>query len=695
MRPHISTLSAAIIAALYVPASLAEDATTLLPEVTVSGDWLNQANSKTAKKHPGSRNIVEREAMQAAGASTISEAVRLIPGVNATDNSFSGGGQTSMNIGVRGLAGRLSPRSTILLDGIPLAYAPYGQPQLSIAPVLQGELERIDAIRGGGSVRYGPQNVGGILNFVTREIPQEGSTGELNLRQHFHSDAANDSGQTSLSLFAGKQQENGWGGAVIAGKVDGPTHRQNSDEDITDLNLKFRYAPDDDLEISGKVQHYEAEARLPGGLTVAEYAADRFQSVRQHDRFAGERDAAQLKLRKWFANDAELEVGGYTIDTFRSTDLANDNDRLATQVNSQPRNYQTKALEARYSIPLETKAASHLISAGVRVMDEEGDERNYRKTFAAGGSPSGNGTLTRHGTNTTEATAVYVDDRIKIGKLTVTPGVRFEDIKTTGKNELTQASGQKQYKETLPSLHASYSISDKLEAYGGYGESFGALQFFQLNMAGDTNLEAEKARTVEAGVRYNTPALEADATVYNTRFNNQIEFVTDHYENRGKTKHNGLEFAGKLKLDEALQKPALKGVTLNGNYTFTKAELASGANNGKDLAFVPRHAGSIGLGLERAGWKHNATVYSQTSQFADDANTAAETANGRNGKVPGFTTLNLSTSKDFKLAGSTLKVGAGINNALDKEHYLRTSDSNGGKLAAAPRTVYLQTSLEW
>lgn len=442
-------VSLAVLCAL-AQAGAAQEATQL-QGVTVSGDWLAGANSTTAKKHPGARNIVERKQMQAAGVNSVSEAVRLIPGVQATDNSFSGGGQTSMNIGVRGLAGRLSPRSTILLDGIPMSYAPYGQPQLSIAPVLQTNLERIDAIRGGGSVRYGPQNVGGIINFVTRQIPEAGSGGELSLRQNFYQNAANDTGQTTASLFAGKQFDNGLGVAAIVGKVNGETHRQNSEEDIGDYNLKFRYTPNEDLEISGKVQHYQADAKLPGGLTVAEYAANRFQSVRSRDKFEGERDAAQLKVRKWFTNDGELEIGGYTIDPFRSTDLANNNDKQATEINSQPRNYQTKGIEVRYSQPFKTGEVQHLASIGIRQLDEKGDERNYRKTFAAGGTPpSGQGTLNRHGTNTTDATAIYVDDRIKVGKLTVTPGVRVEDIETTGKNELTNARGKREYKKATP-----------------------------------------------------------------------------------------------------------------------------------------------------------------------------------------------------------------------------------------------------
>ena len=58
-------------------------------------------------------------------------------------------------------------------DAIPVPFAPYGQPQLSFAPVSMGNMDAVDVVRGGGAVRYGPQNVGGIVNFVTRAIPVE------------------------------------------------------------------------------------------------------------------------------------------------------------------------------------------------------------------------------------------------------------------------------------------------------------------------------------------------------------------------------------------------------------------------------------------------------------------------------------------------------------------------------------------
>jgi len=79
----------------------------------------------------------------------------------------------ALNFGIRGLNPRLATRSTLLMDGIPIPYAPYGQPQLSLGPISMGNMDAVDVVRGGGAVRYGPQNVGGIVNFVPRAIPED------------------------------------------------------------------------------------------------------------------------------------------------------------------------------------------------------------------------------------------------------------------------------------------------------------------------------------------------------------------------------------------------------------------------------------------------------------------------------------------------------------------------------------------
>lgn len=37
-------------------------------------------------------------------------------------------------------------------------------------------IERIDVVRGGAAVQYGPNNVGGVINLVTKPIPHTWQT---------------------------------------------------------------------------------------------------------------------------------------------------------------------------------------------------------------------------------------------------------------------------------------------------------------------------------------------------------------------------------------------------------------------------------------------------------------------------------------------------------------------------------------
>ena len=137
------------------------------------GDWLGDARENDVFEHAGARDVIRRDDFAKTGATTMRDVLNRIPGVNAPGNNGTGSHDLAMNFGIRGLNPRLASRSTVLMDGIPVPFAPYGQPQLSLAPVLLGNMDTIDVVRGGGAVRYGPQSVGGVVNFVTRAIPQD------------------------------------------------------------------------------------------------------------------------------------------------------------------------------------------------------------------------------------------------------------------------------------------------------------------------------------------------------------------------------------------------------------------------------------------------------------------------------------------------------------------------------------------
>jgi len=155
------------------------------------------------------------------------------------------------------------------------------------------------------------------------------------------------------------------------------------------------------------------------------------------------------------------------------------------------------------------------------------------------------------------------------------------------------------------------------------------------------------------------------------------------FRNIGATSHEGIETAADYSFDEA---SALAGLNLYVNYTYTKAIQESGATAGLDVPFYARHTDTIGARYRVGAWTANVSSTHQTKQYSDTANTVAETANGGSGVVPGFRVCNAQLS--WKQAA--YEVAAGVNNIADKRYYTRNVDGNAGRMAAAPRTAYLQ-----
>ncbi|MGV8790359.1 hypothetical protein ACV35A_32740, partial [Pseudomonas aeruginosa] len=66
-----------------------------------------------------------------------------------------------------------------------------------------GNMDAVDVVRGGGAVRYGPQNVGGIVNFVTRAIPEDFAT-KLDVHSQLSPSSSQDGLKTTHNVLIGR-----------------------------------------------------------------------------------------------------------------------------------------------------------------------------------------------------------------------------------------------------------------------------------------------------------------------------------------------------------------------------------------------------------------------------------------------------------------------------------------------------------
>ncbi|MGC3983352.1 MAG: TonB-dependent Fe(3+) dicitrate receptor FecA [Pseudorhodoferax sp.] len=660
-----------------------------LAGVSVVGNWLTDPTAASVFEHAGARDLVTRDAFQAAGASSAREVLNRIPGVMSPENNGTGSHDMALNFGVRGLNPRLAARSTVLMDGVPVPFAPYGQPQLSFAPISLGNMDSVDVVRGGGAVRYGPQNVGGIVNFSTRAIPKTHAAG-VDIQTEASPNAGGNGLKTTTSLMAGGTLDSGLGGVLLYSGVRGGDWRAHSGTQIDDIILKGSYRIDARQKITATAQRYEGEADMPGGLTRAAFDADPYQSTRPKDRFWGHRNMVSAGYE--FKPDAQRQfsVLAFYTDTLRSGYLDQ-----GSFVSLSPRSYSVRGIETRFTQGFTAGGMRHEIGVGHRYVSEESEEFRYRVPATSAVLPSESSANDRHTRGETRANAFFIDDRINVGNWTLVPGLRMERIKSGQTNLLNGARDAGSYSPLLPALNVMYYLSDQWNVYASVDSSFGTVQYSKMATAVTSgSVEPEKARSYEIGTRYDSGALRAEVGLFTMTFSNQYESnqTTNSVYARGKTRHVGLE--GGLRYDLGAAAPAMKGISAFANYAYVDASiLEEGPNKGNQVPFSPRHKAVLGLDYAVGPWKAGVDTSLQSSQFADNANTVQETAAGNNGRIPGYALVGLRASYTFGAEFGRMTLGGGIKNLLDRRYFTRSfDDNNNGIYVGQPRTVYLQLS---
>ncbi|MEL6230389.1 MAG: TonB-dependent receptor [Cyanobacteria bacterium J06627_3] len=113
--------------------------------------------------------VINRDQIEAQGARTVDEALRYLPGVLSEGTA---GGQLGAQSG-QFIRGNGSSQTLILLDGRPInEVGAFGAFDLS--NFTTDAVEQIEVLPGGGSVLYGSNAVGGVINIITRRPEADG-----------------------------------------------------------------------------------------------------------------------------------------------------------------------------------------------------------------------------------------------------------------------------------------------------------------------------------------------------------------------------------------------------------------------------------------------------------------------------------------------------------------------------------------
>ncbi|MEQ1500933.1 MAG: TonB-dependent receptor [Myxococcota bacterium] len=631
-------------------------------EVTVIGD-----DPHAVEAVPGSAYVVTPEDLARRQVLSGNEALSGVPGVTVQDEDPIG---LRQNIGIRGLNPNRSRKVLVLEDGMPIALAPYGEPEMYYTPPIQ-RMDRIEIVKGSGSILFGPQTIGGVVNYVTAPPPAE-------LAVKVHGRAGTWGYVEGYGQVGDRVGDAGYLVSILHQAFRGP---RDLDLVRTDVTGKLQLAFRDDHALVAKVDVYdEQSAATYLGLTTPQFEADPNLSLAIHDRFDIRRYALGVTHVLGLGPSATLETRLYAHDITRNwrrqdwdredlgedyprvvdgdgdvvpaADAPSDGSSIFFRDTSGHRNrrFQVAGLEPRIVVDGATGPVGHLLQVGFRVHGEYTDDQYLEGAFPRAESGALLDDQLRWGT----AIAAYALDRIGLARdrIQLSPGVRVEQlwtrldqVRVDGVDLQPSIVDRSSVHGVLPGLGIAVHPTDETTVFGGIHRGWAPPRTKDalIDGGGTLELEAEHSWNSELGLRLvHGDALYAEAALFRLDFQNQVidpaesagAVASGGIVQGGATLHQGFELG--LRLDP------LDGGTwalpLSVSYTYVHAEFRDGwgaALLGQTLPYAPPHELQVGVGLERGEWlATRVTGTYVSSQYADAVETVEPSIDGTIGLLP-------------------------------------------------------------
>jgi Fe(3+) dicitrate transport protein len=292
--------------------------------------------------------------------------------------------------------------------------------------------------------------------------------------------------------------------------------------------------------------------------------------------------------------------------------------------------------------------------------------------------------------------------------LSLTPGIRFENIKTYAdgfyKQRVLDAAGNvvveniiqenqsRKRSFILMGLGISYKPSGSTEVYGNIAQNYRALNFSDLrivnqNIVVDPSLQDEKGYTADLGIKGQWKnVLTYEATAFYLAYKGKIGQVlrTDtvlynDYRFRGNisdARNMGIEVFGELNISKWRNPSSavtwsvfVNGAVIDARYVHTQD--ASIRNHKVEM--VPPLMLRTGTTFRHKNFS-STLQFSHTAKHFSDASNAEWTASAIEGIIPSYQVVDLSASYNWKM----LTLEASCNNLLNEKYFTRRAESYPG-----------------
>jgi vitamin B12 transporter len=606
--------------------------TTQLPEIVV-----------TATRYPVSADsvgvavtVLRGDDLRAQGIRSVGDALRQVPGAQVVQGGGFGA-QTSLF-----LRGGESDYVKVLVDGVPV-----NQPggAYDFANLTTDNVDRIEIVRGPGSVLYGSDAISGVIQIVTRD-GRGGATvradGEAGTYGSLRWEAEALGGSDAL----------GWSGAVSRRTTDG-IYDFNSDYHNTVASGRVRAQPDRRTGVSLSGRFADGAFHFPTDFTGAPTDHNQFNTERTTTlaldltRRLSSTVEGQLLVGRYAANNEFVNPPDSATDFNGFSDSRTDTRRWTAEARGQVRLPVGVRGLAGASLDQESQANFQRATAGDPLVRTDPSLERTNWGFFLEGSA------------------------MPVTRLQLTAGGRLDQNERFGSFWTYRASAL-----------AFVTASTRVRASVGTG--FKEPSFFDNFAtgfaAGNPDLRPERTFSIEGGVTQEVPEarMSLSATGFAQRFRDLIQFTfappspgAPNFFNVAAAKVSGVELGVKFR--------PVPGVEAEAAYTRLHTEVTdAGFDSGEDATFVNgqrllrRPDDLLTFGLQ-SDLMHRGRVGAVLTVVGsrEDVRFAAFPDPSRRVTLPSYATLDLSGSLAVFLPRGNrpgFDITARVENLLDKSY---------------------------
>lgn len=581
------------------------------------------------------------------------------------------------SVGYRGLEPHRAQFIQVMKDGVPIHADMFGYPEAYYVPPLQS-IEELQLIRGGAGLMYGPQP-GGALNFVTQQ-PATNTQAKIYSENAFGSDKY----FSTYEALTGTLGPVGYLGYFHERQGDG-FRIDNSDFEVISSGVKTVLNQTGDSRLTLNYDEYHEEHGEPGGLTRVQFEANPDVNTRNFDRFRLERYYGSIKYEKEFSELTKFDFliygGHYRRYSKRQNGGAFGTFPTSITNSIEEQDFYNLGFEPRLRHTYELFGEEHTLTFGTHTFMSH----SPRADQTGAGVAADSGTLTRYTNRDTWYFSTFLENLFRIGKLSITPGMRFEhiwqQISETLNSTRTPAGFEHFDFAPLFGLGVAYELLKGIEAYVNISQSYRPKVFTQAMPTGATqvineDLEEGKGVQYDFGLRGRPlPFISWDIDYFLMSFTNQIGTQGNTVVNAGRSRHHGMEFFTEVDWAGAYdfwQKTdyanTLGSVSTFATLTLLDAEFSAGPFADRQPQYAPKYNfrfGTVYRWQDRAKVSLMSTFVGQ--HFGDDASTLTF-------NIPSYKVWDL--TGEIKLLKNVkgafdMSIFGGVNNLFDEKYFSR------------------------